>query len=166
MPVSTPAQFGTGGAFICAFLDVLAHSEIGPRLLSQSDNGYNVVVGGDLFSGYKTHPGKKVYLPRYKVYSTAAGRYQFLSRTWTSLQKQLYLADFSPRSQDVGAVELIRGRGALDDLRRGDFDTVVTKCAKEWASLPGAGYGQREVAREELRKVFNAGVTKFTGGEA
>lgn len=163
MPVSTPDLFGTGGAFICAFLDTLAHSEIGPALLSKSDNGYNVQVGGTLFSGYKIHPGKSVYLPRYKVYSTAAGRYQFLAKTWTSLRQKLQLPDFSPRSQDIGAVELIRGRGALDDLRAGNFDAVLTKCSKEWASLPGAGYGQREVAREELRKVFNAAVAKYEG---
>lgn len=166
MPVSTPDLFGTGGAYICAFLDTLAHSEIGPALLARSDNGYNVQVGGGLFSGYKLHPGKSVYLPRYKVYSTAAGRYQFLSKTWAALQRQLKLPDFSPRSQDLGAVELIRGRGALDDLRRGDFDAVLLKCSKEWASLPGAGFGQREVAREELRKVFNDAAKKYTGGAA
>lgn len=166
MPVSTPDQFGTGGAYICAFLDTLAHSEIGPALLARSDNGYNVQVGGGLFSGYQLHPGKSVWLPRYKVYSTAAGRYQFLSKTWAALQRQLKLPDFSPRSQDLGAVELIRGRGALEDLRRGDFDAVLLKCSKEWASLPGAGYGQREVAREELRKVFNAAVKKYAGGAA
>lgn len=166
MPVSTPGLFGTGGAFICAFLDTLAHSEIGPKQLGRSDNGYNVLVGGGLFSGYKVHPGKSVYLPRYKVYSTAAGRYQFLAKTWTALQKQLGLPDFGPRSQDLGAVELIRGRGALADLCKGDFDTVLVKCSKEWASLPGAGYGQAEKSREELRKVFNVAVAKYTGAKA
>ena len=159
MPVSTPDQFGVGGTYICAFLDTLANAEIGPKWLANSDNGYNVVVGHTLFAGYKVHPGKSVYLPRYKIYSTAAGRYQFLSKTWAALQKQLHLPDFSPRSQDLAAVELIRGRGALEDLRRGDFDSVVSKCAKEWASLPGAGYGQAEKSRKALREVFDAAVS-------
>lgn len=61
-----------GGRNVLAFLDMLAWSE-GTSTIRGSDNGYNVVVGGGLFNGYADHPRLKVYLPRYKVYSTAAG---------------------------------------------------------------------------------------------
>jgi muramidase (phage lysozyme) len=165
MPRITADELGTGGCNICAFLDTIAHSE---GTAKRGDDGYNVLVGGNLFSGYRMHPNKSVWLPRYRVFSTAAGRYQFLSKTWRGLVEQLRLPDFSPRSQDLGAIELIRERGALDLLRAGHFAEAVSKCRKEWASLPNAGYGQREVNLDDLRRVYlAAGGTDATfNGEA
>lgn len=43
-----------------AYLDMLAWSEIGDKLLKSSDNGYNVIVGGTLFNSYVDHPRKLV----------------------------------------------------------------------------------------------------------
>lgn len=63
------------------------------------DNGYNVLVGGSLFTGYADHPRKAVYLPKYRIKSTAAGRYQILSKYYDSYKKSLKLKDFSPASQ-------------------------------------------------------------------
>lgn len=76
--------------------------------------------------------------------STAAGKYQIIKRTWIGLRDKLGLKDFSPASQDAAAVELLRQRGALGPLQRGDFAGAVAAARKEWASLPGAGYGQGE----------------------
>lgn len=76
--------------------------------------------------------------------TSAAGRYQFLIRTWDALQKQLDLPDFGPQSQDSAALELIRQRGALNDVRAGRTEAAIVKCAPIWASLPGAGYAQPE----------------------
>lgn len=137
------------GTNLAAFLDMLGYSE-GTDAVAGSDHGYNVVVGGQLFSGYADHPRRKVWLPRYKVYSTAAGRYQFLVATWDALRKKLSLPDFSPRSQDLACVELIREKSAKDDIDAGRISDAITKCAPIWASLPGAGYGQREVTRQKL----------------
>ena len=44
-----------------AFLDMIAYSEIGPQLLAETDNGYNVLVGATpahplTFPSYVTHP--------------------------------------------------------------------------------------------------------------
>jgi muramidase (phage lysozyme) len=153
VPRITPAQVGAGGANVCAFLDMLAFSE-GTR--DKGDDGYNLVVGGSLFDDYAVHPARSVWLPRYEIHSTAAGRYQFLRRTWRALQKRLQLPDFGPISQDRGAIELIRGRKALEDIKAGRFEVAVQKCAKEWASLPGAGYGQREVELDKLRAAYVA----------
>jgi muramidase (phage lysozyme) len=76
--------------------------------------------------------------------STAAGAYQIIKPTWVKLKAQLNLPDFSPASQDAAAVELLRQRGALAYLERGDLAGAVNAARKEWASLTGAGYGQGE----------------------
>jgi lysozyme len=88
--------------------------------------------------------------------STAAGAYQIIRGTWNRLAKALRLPDFSPASQDRAAIELIRSRGALADVKAGRFAAAVQKCRREWASLPGAGYGQPERSLQQLAQVFNA----------
>lgn len=139
-----------------AFLDMIAYSEIGPTLLAKSDNGYNVVVGGTLFSGYEDHPRKLVDLPRLGIKSTAAGRYQLLSRYFDAYKKQLGLKDFSPASQDAIALQQIKERRALADVEAGRFADAVAKCKNIWASLPGAGYGQHENALDKLQAAYVA----------
>lgn len=76
--------------------------------------------------------------------STAAGRYQIIKPTWLAAKRALSLPDFSPPSQDRAAVYLIRQRGAMDHVRAGRIEEAVRLCRAEWASLPGAGYGQPE----------------------
>jgi lysozyme len=77
--------------------------------------------------------------------STAAGAYQLIKPTWQAVRHALSLADFSPANQDAAAIELIRRRGALEDVKAGRFTQAVAKCRNEWASLPGnyAKQGQR-----------------------
>jgi len=140
---------------VTAFLDMLAWSEIGPALLAKSDRGYNVCVGSTpstpiLFSDYAKHPRIRSEAQN----SDAAGRYQFMGRYWEPYKAQLNLLDFSPTSQDKWAVQLIRECKALEDIELGFFDTAVDKCRSRWASLPGAGYGQRENKLADLRTVF------------
>lgn len=137
-----------------AFLDLIAHSEIGPKLLAASDNGYNVLVGGELFDSYKTHPNKLVYLPRLRLSSTAAGRYQLLYRYWLAYSRQLKLPDFSPASQDQIALQQIKERGAFDDIEAGRIAAAVSKCRNIWASFPGAGYNQHEQKLDSLLAAF------------
>lgn len=138
-----------GGPNVLAFLDTIAFAE-GVERFSKGQDGYDVIVGGGTFTSFADHPRQRIFLPRYNIHSTAAGRYQFLSRTWDALVRQMKLPDFSPENQDRAAIQLIRGRGALDDVKFGRFERAIQKCQKEWASLPGAGYGQREVALTRL----------------
>lgn len=143
MPRITAAQ--AGGANVCAFLDLLAWSEGTDNGRQQTnDDGYDVVVGGGLFTGYHDHPRRLVSLPRLGIKSTAAGRYQLLSRYWDAYRKQLKLADFSPISQDRIAMQQIRERRALADIQAGRIEAAIGKCRNIWASLPGAGYQQHE----------------------
>jgi len=139
-----------------AFLDMIAFSEIGPRLLEASDNGYNVLVGGSLFQGYADHPRRMIDLPRLGIKSTAAGRYQLLARYFDAYKRLLKLPDFSPASQDAIAIQQIKERGALVDVEAGRFAAAVDRCHNIWASLPGAGYGQHENKLADLQAAFVA----------
>ncbi|HET8792084.1 MAG TPA: glycoside hydrolase family 104 protein [Modicisalibacter sp.] len=152
-----------GGANVAAFLDMLAYSEIGPEMLSdpRSDRGYCVLVGSlpgalKTFSDYSHHPlppGKAIEYSE-GVWSTAAGRYQILSRYWPHYQNQLGLHDFGPVNQDRYAIQQFREQHALDDIKDGRFREAVEKCRNIWASLPGAGYGQREHDTATLARAY------------
>lgn len=137
---------------VAAFLDMLAYAEGTPRFGTQ--NGYNVIVGGSTFVSYHDHPRQLVWLPVYRINSSAAGRYQFLARTWDDLTERFYLPDFTPSSQDLGAIHLIRQCKALTLIHEGQIREAIHACRKIWASLPGAGYGQRELASDTLLAVY------------
>lgn len=126
------------------------------------EGGYHRIVGGGLFEDFSKHPNQRIYIPKYKVWSTAAGAYQIIYPTWVSLNKMHKFTDFSPKNQDLAAVLLIRGRKALDEIIQGDFYTAITKCAPEWASLPGSKAGQRIENLDKIKKVYvsNGGVIK------
>lgn len=134
-----------------AFLDMLAISE---GTAGKGDDGYNVLVGGNLFAGYVDHPRIKVFIPRLKIYSTAAGRYQLLAQYFNVYKKMLALPDFSPDSQDRIALHQIEERGASDLVRHGHFNDAVATCAGCWASLPGSGYGQGTNSLTDLQTAF------------
>jgi muramidase (phage lysozyme) len=141
-----------------AFLDMIAYSEIGPKLLSESDNGYNVIVGGTLFRDYSDHPRQSIKLPRLGIKSTAAGRYQILARYFDAYKKILKLPDFSPASQDKIALQLIRECRALDEIERGDIEEAIKLCRSRWASLPGAGYSQHENKLDDLLAAYELAI--------
>lgn len=125
------------------FLDMIAMSELGPRLLAISDNGYNVLVGGTLFTSYADHPRQHIQV-RPGLWSTAAGRYQILERTYDAYKELLGLEDFSPVSQDAIAMQMIRETGALPLIDAGDLVAAIAHVAHLWASLPNAGYNQHQ----------------------
>lgn len=138
-----------------AFLDTLAFSEGTDNGHQPTKNhGYDVVVGGSLFSDYTDHPRRLVDLPKLGIKSTAAGRYQILARFYDAYKKQLKLPDFSPKSQDKIAIQLIKECKALDDINAGRIKDALVKCRSRWASLPGAGYGQKEHKADTLINYF------------
>ncbi|MGR7241230.1 glycoside hydrolase family 24 protein [Klebsiella aerogenes] len=139
-----------------AFLDMLAWSEGTDKVGQPTKNrGYDVIVGGSLFSNYADHPRKLVTLNP-KLKSTAAGRYQLLSKWWDAYRKQLGLKDFSPASQDQVALQQIKERGALPLIDSGNIRQAIDRCSNIWASLPGAGYGQFEHKADNLIAKFKA----------
>jgi muramidase (phage lysozyme) len=122
-------------------------------------DGYRRHFGGDLFTSFADHPRvKKTYKLKKggTLTSTAAGAYQILERTWDGLRRNHpgKFPDFEPSTQDLAAVELIRGRKALQDLEAGRFDDAIRKCALEWASLPGSPYGQPTKTLEFCKQIY------------
>ncbi len=159
MPITHPSKLG--GKNVAAFADMLAVSE-GTDDGRQRTKcmGYDVLVGGGLFADFSAHPGVLVQVREPKpdgtggLQSTAAGRYQFLRGTWAEMSALLKLPDFMPESQDLACVQLFKRRGAYALIQQGRFDEAVAACRKEWASLPGAGYGQHEQKIERLRLAY------------
>lgn len=130
-----------------AFLDMLAYSE---GTIGKGDDGYNLIVGGALFNSYADHPRVRVYIKSIDNYSTAAGRYQILKRNFDAYKKLLNLPDFSPESQDAIALKMIEEQGAFEYIEAGQINAAIGRCKNIWASLPGAGYGQRENGIDKL----------------
>lgn len=150
-------------ANVRAFLRMLRHGEG-----TAGEDGYRVMFGGGHLVGldgqpgtaddFADHPRRAITrkLGGTPITSTAAGAYQFLAKTWDGLVKQYGFADFSPMNQDLGAVALIKGRKALDDVIAGRFEDAVRKCNREWASLPGSPYGQPVVTMARARQEYEA----------
>ena len=89
-----------------AFLDMLAWSEELITDVRKPNHGYDVIVGGELFTDYSDHP-RKLYAANPKLKSAGAGRYQLLSvggmPTASSLAWKTSL-----ESQDAVALQQIR----------------------------------------------------------
>jgi muramidase (phage lysozyme) len=153
MPFLTADQ--CGGQNAAAFLDMIAVSEIGTPLLAVSDNGYNVLVGSTaskplLFTSYANHPN----IFNKQCNSDAAGRYQIMHHWWEDYMPILHLPDFSPASQDLYAVEMMRERHALPLILAGNLAGAISACCKTWASLPGSPYGQHVNAYAALQTAY------------
>ena len=72
----------------------------------ESGGRYNVLTGGGLFEGYGCFPA----WPGHNG-SHAAGAYQFEPATWAWVAQECGLADFSPMSQSIAALWLLRKYG-------------------------------------------------------
>lgn len=150
--VTSPAD-AVGDSNVHAFLALIRTGEG-----TVDAGGYSRLFGGGSFSGFADHPRVLVSMSGYN--STAAGAYQILSRTWDEIRAAYNLPDFSPASQDLAAVALIKRRGALADVVAGRFRQAIAKCSREWASLPGSPYGQPTLTLARAEQILaNAGGT-------
>jgi muramidase (phage lysozyme) len=130
-----------------AMLDTIAFTEGTARSCGQ--DGYNTGYAYHCFSSCARHPRTVWSGGGYS--SSAAGRYQFLTRTWETMG----MASFSPRNQDIAAVELIGRRGVTLPTSRAltatEFSNAMRKISLEWASLPFSPYGQPTVSLARAR---------------
>jgi muramidase (phage lysozyme) len=163
--------FGKEGAKNgAAFADTIKFAETqsyGKKLL-KSDNGFNMLFGGEAIpTDYKKHPkiavpfyGKDKHgKPKLRGHSTAFGPFQILANTFQEIAGKYNLPDISPRSQIEAFCALVKKRGALDAVREGKFEKALQRVKKEWASLPGSGYGQRNKgspSKQQLKAVYTA----------
>ncbi len=109
--------------------------------------GYNTLFGNQRIDNLSAHPNIKKPFKQTDgqvKYTTAAGRYQFLKDTWDGIARQYGIKDFSPQSQDFGALALLAQNGALPYVLKGDFNTAIKKSGSTWASLPTSPYAQNK----------------------
>jgi muramidase (phage lysozyme) len=146
-----------------AFLDVIAYAE-------GTGSSYNIRYGGQRFTDLRKHP--RIYSSSPwgtpGVGSDAAGRYQFLSKTWDDIIKKVNLADFSPANQDHAAVFLIKKKSPsiLEKIKkahiRANFVSAIRALNCVWASLPPACHPPQKVKTEqELWTVFQQALKKY-----
>jgi tape measure domain-containing protein len=118
---------------VLAFLALIRQFEAGGDYASK--------FGGGEFTGglnQSTFPfaqaRTRVWSPTLGKYVTtsAEGGYQFEPQTWRNVAQANNLSDISARNQDIGAISLLRGRGALPDVMSGDLMGALRKVADEW----------------------------------
>jgi muramidase (phage lysozyme) len=83
------------------------------------------------FSDFSTHPGAGS-----DGKTTAAGMYQINSATWKEMGAKMGLSDFSPQTQDLLAVEILRTIEVIDDIVAGDLTPALSSASRRWAALP------------------------------
>lgn len=147
---------------IRAFLDMIAYAEVG----TTGPEGYSILYGGGRFESFGDHPRRVIgaRLGGKMIYSSAAGRYQIMQKTWDWVRPKLGLPDFSPASQDAAAVWLLKYRGALEHVKAGRFEQAVNAVRNEWASMPAAPYGQPTKRLADLQQIYASAGGAFAGG--
>ncbi|MDA8131512.1 MAG: glycoside hydrolase family 104 protein [Elusimicrobia bacterium] len=150
-----------GGAWelpksVRAFLDTLAFAE-------GTNERYNYIFTFATFSSYADHPRTRKCSG--KLCSNAAGRYQFLSKTWDGLAPALGLSDFTPPNQEKAALEIIRRAGAYRLVSGSgvyeNFTAALSRLNTTWASLPGSPYGQPTHSTASLWKHYKAALAQY-----
>jgi muramidase (phage lysozyme) len=152
-PPPAPVSVGSASSQVMAMLDVIARCEGTDRSIGDGlRTGYDIIFTFDRFSDFSDHPRRLRCSGG--LCSDAAGRYQFLSTTWDSLG----FANFEPKQQDLGAVELIRRRGVLKLVEAGRIREALSSLSYEWASLPfkncDGRYGQPTYCMDDVLRFF------------
>ncbi|QSI78613.1 glycoside hydrolase family 24 protein [Niveibacterium microcysteis] len=147
-------------ANVKAFIGAIAAAEGGD---------YNLKFGGVKgkkndkwqFTDYGTHPGVGS-----DGKTTAAGMYQINKSTWKEMGGKMGLTDFSPATQDLLAVEILRTIHVIDDIVAGDVNAALKAASRRWAALPqgpklGGRYDQPYMPYDEFISAY-----KRLGGTA
>lgn len=179
-----------GGVDVVAMLETIPFAEGTSTSPITKNAGYDIIVSGvdgrHRTDDYSNHPfasGRPPILVRAAdaqypsgLKSTASGRYQITWPTWRGLQVKLKLPDFSPLSQDLACIELLRQCGALAHLQNGDIDSALAAhhqsqdlaaaeaCeSRLWASFPGSTAGQPTRSAEVLNAQFASARASLLG---
>jgi len=152
-----PSNLADASVNIKSFLKVIRYAEG-----TDSSDGYQIQYTGTRFYNFNDHPrvARCGNIRGKSVCSTAAGAYQFLETTWDDVANATGASDFSPASQDRGAMELIYRAGAIKDIESGKIARAIGKLAPVWASFPRwqgdleGSYSQSVVSMDELLQVF------------
>jgi muramidase (phage lysozyme) len=154
-----------------AFLTTIRQAENSSNEhISKTPLGYNVNYGGGTFDDYTNHPHH--FVTKYGFTSDAAGAYQFLGERWNTISKELNLPDFSPKSQDKGALYLIReqnsdnprANGVIDDINSGRITQASIKLNGTWTSLPGGK--QTKMTTSQFMNEFKGNLKNELNGKS
>jgi|GEM_PF-2308398 len=121
------AELRASSPEVRAFLRLIAWAE--------GNTDYNTKVGGP--------PGERNPRAVWAVHpGFVSGKYQFNTETWNEFGKAgLQFENFSPESQDLTAIDLLRHIGLVEPLLKGDVAGAVNIAAGRWASFPEAKTG-------------------------
>jgi muramidase (phage lysozyme) len=144
---------------LTAFKAMIREAETGFK--NGDERQYRTLFGSTpripvLFNGFADHPRiAKTFKDKNGVtqWTSAAGGYQAMAisktangmtrvDTWDRIKRKLGLPDFTPKSQEKFADELLRSIGAMPYILSGNFEAAIKKSSGTWASLPGANYAQ------------------------
>lgn len=134
------------------YLDMIALAE------GTNTHGYNTMFGGGRLPSLSDHPRQTMPFTQtdgVKNRTSAAGRYQFLESTWDDQAKKLNLPNFSPRSQDLAAINILKETGALPHILNGEWEPALNKTGTIWAGLPTSPYKQPHQSREFVMSALN-----------
>lgn len=97
------------------------------------DDGYYTFFGHGRLNDLKWHP-----MTTRGTGSSASGAYQAMDYSFPGAAKELGLADFTPLSQDLFALNQMTRRNVdLANFTDADLETIIKdELSKEWASLP------------------------------
>ena len=145
---------GVVGDYQKALHDSIAYAE-GTR--DYSKDGYDVMFSHKLFGSCAKHPNTCVKFGN--SCSTAAGRYQFAIKTWSSVENAEGLDSFEPEDQEAGASYLIRTVRHVTvpqdrPMTASEFSNAMTKLSWEWAALPPGQYGQPNKSMSQMRSMY------------
>jgi len=134
-----------------AFLSTIAYAE-------GTGDSYNYIFSHASFDSYEDHPRQRKCSNG--LCSNAAGRYQFLAGTWDPLAKKAGVKDFTPVSQDMVCLALIKQVDATQDVlsshQYASFERAIYSLSGKWASLPGAPYGQPTKSMSDLWRFYQS----------
>lgn len=143
-----------------AFLHAIADAEGGGY-----DFKYGAVKGKKndpwRFTDFSTHPG-----PGAGGKTTASGMYQITKDTWKDHGgNAMGLTDFTPETQDLIAIDILRRQGVIDKIKSGDIAGSMPKAAARWAALPqGPGLANKYPPQPYVKYEHFLEVYKGMGG--
>jgi len=149
---------------LAAFLDLIAASEGTSTATHTRDDGYDIIVDGvdgqHAFSDYSAHPfsnGRppiKVKNAPKLLYSTASGRYQITLHTWQTLTMNSSRGTFSPRDQDVAAVQMLAECHAIDFINASKIACAIKAASETWTRFKADEHSQGGRALDWLLETY------------
>ena len=130
-----------------AFLALLRYAEHAKR---DDPDAYHSLYGNGHFGSLQTHPKKSVV--RWGHKSDAAGAYSITGDTYEDAKKKGQVSDFSERSQDTIAWNIVTHQGAQWLIWDGNLDAAFSSLNRRWSALPGGS--QQELTADEAKRYF------------